>query len=95
MVSSVMAETDSKQDSFKTAGHDVLFGDEGELASCDVCGVAVTDDDGEGSEVPGRGHYVWARGDEVRRESPPLCASCAAALGLSALARWEIEEEEG
>jgi hypothetical protein len=45
--------------------------------------------------MPGRALYVWTRGDEVRREEPPLCASCAAALGLTALARWEIEEEEG
>jgi hypothetical protein len=45
--------------------------------------------------VPGQGVYLWARGDEMRIESVPLCASCASAIGMTALARWEIEEEEG
>jgi hypothetical protein len=65
---------------------------------CDVCGervVDVDDEQGEGHAVAGRGLYVWARGEEIRREEPPLCPSCATALGLTALARWEIEEEEG
>jgi hypothetical protein len=38
---------------------------------------------------------MWARGDSVRFEKAPLCASCASAIGMTALARWEIEEEEG
>jgi hypothetical protein len=62
---------------------------------CDVCGEPVEDDADEGHSVPGRGLYVWSRGEERRYEEPPLCPSCAAALGLTALARWEIEEEEG
>lgn len=43
----------------------------------------------------GRGLLVWARGDERRYQEPPLCPRCAAAIGMSALQRWEIEEEEG
>src|SRR5437868_835550 len=65
---------------------------------CDACGalLALQDTaDDEGFAVPGRGTYVWSRGEEIRREDVPLCPSCAAAIGLSALARWEIEEEEG
>ena len=42
-----------------------------------------------------RGTYLWLRGDRVVLEDAPLCASCASAIGMTALARWEIEEEEG
>jgi hypothetical protein len=76
-------------------GHEVLFSEDPAASECDVCGERVTEDDGEAHAVAGRGLYVWARGDEIRREEPPLCPSCATALGLTALARWEIEEEEG
>jgi hypothetical protein len=76
------------------AGHDVLFGEE-MSNRCDVCGEIVDDDAEEGPAMSGRALYVWARGDVIRREEPPLCPPCAAALGLSALGRWEIEEEEG
>lgn len=63
---------------------------------CDACGRPVTGaDDGDGYAVPGEGMYLWTRGDEVRHEKVPLCASCASAIGLAAWARWEIEEEEG
>ena len=63
---------------------------------CDACGHPVprTDDD-EGFAVPGEGVYLSTRGDEVRFEKVPLCASCASAIGLAAWGRWEIEEEEG
>jgi len=30
---------------------------------------------------------------EVRYEEPPLCSSCANAIGLAALALWELEED--
>jgi len=56
---------------------------------CDVCGKKV-----EG-EPAGRGLYVWTRGDEARYEEPPLCARCANAIGLAALAQWELEEDDG
>jgi hypothetical protein len=87
--------TELGADACATIGHDVLFGDDDTADRCDVCGTLVGEDTGEGPEVPGHALYVWTRGEETRREEPPLCASCAAALGLSALGRWEIEEEEG
>lgn len=82
---------------FTTAGHEILFEDH-EGANCDVCDahLAPSDDDDEDQyAVRGRGLLVWSRGDERRRQEPPLCPRCAAAIGLSALQRWEIEEEEG
>jgi len=56
---------------------------------CDACGKKVQ------GEPAGRGLYVWARGDESRYEEPPLCARCANAIGLAALAQWELEEDDG
>jgi hypothetical protein len=56
---------------------------------CDVC-----DEPIEG-EPTGRGLYMWTRGDEVRFEEPALCAQCATAIGVTALAAWAVEEEEG
>jgi hypothetical protein len=87
---------------FVTAGHSVLFEDV-ESDRCDVCSAnmrdldaqAVSDDDEAGYDVTGRGLLVWSRGDERRYQEPPLCSGCAAAIGVSALQRWEIEEEEG
>lgn len=82
-------------DAFVTATHEVLFASE-TTVRCDACGEALpTEDDDDSFAITGRGLLVWARGDEVRREEPPLCASCAAAIGLTALSRWELEEEEG
>ena len=63
---------------------------------CDACGAVVTpSEDDEGFDVPGQGMYVWTRGEEVRFEKAPLCGSCASAIGVTAMSRWEIEEEEG
>jgi hypothetical protein len=56
---------------------------------CDACGKKVQ------GEPAGHGLYVWARGDESRYEEPPLCARCANAIGLAALAQWELEEDDG
>lgn len=56
---------------------------------CDVCDEAI-----EG-EPAGRGLYMWTRGDEVRFEEPALCAGCATAIGITALAAWSVEEDEG
>jgi hypothetical protein len=61
---------------------------EGEF-ECDACGTVMK------GEPPGRGLYIWPRGDEVRYEEPPLCGRCATAIGLTALAIWSVEEEEG
>ncbi len=83
---------------FVTAGHDVLF-EETEAKRCDVCDGSLetepSDDEETGYGVGGRGLLVWARGDENRYQEPPLCATCAAAIGVSALQRWETEEDEG
>jgi hypothetical protein len=60
-----------------------------------------TDDDDDQDEVPspslprGRGLLVWVRGDERRYEEPELCPRCASAIGITAVHRWEIEEDEG
>lgn len=56
---------------------------------CDVC------DEGIEGEPTGRGLYMWTRGDEVRFEEPALCPRCATAIGVTALAAWAVEEEEG
>jgi hypothetical protein len=55
---------------------------------CDVCGQQF-----EG-EPAGSGLFIWARGEEVRYEEPPLCDRCASKVTLGALLRWEDEEEE-
>ncbi len=80
--------------------HEDLFprGAEPGAVRCDACGAPVrlpADGDDEGYDVPGEGIYVWTRGDTVRFEKAPLCPDCASAIGVTALARWEIEEEEG
>jgi hypothetical protein len=79
--------------------HDVLFTSVSVSMRCDACGgsLSATDDgdDEQGYGVRGQGVYHWVRGDERRPEKVPLCPSCAAAIGMTALARWEIEEEEG
>ena len=75
--------------------HEALF-EEVPSSRCDACGDSLGETDGAaGYDIPGRGIYLSARGDETRLESVPLCASCASAIGMTALARWEIEEEEG
>ena len=84
------------EESFASASHAVLFASaESDVPLCDVCGAEVREDDEDGYAVTGRGLYVWSLGDEQRFEEPPLCSSCAAAVGVSAMGRWEIEEEEG
>jgi hypothetical protein len=76
--------------------HEDLF-NEAPAEVCDACGelLGAEVDGATGYGIPGRGVYLWARGEETRLETVPLCASCASAIGMTALARWEIEEEEG
>ncbi len=57
--------------------------------TCHACNALI-----EG-EPAGRGLMVFVRGDAVEYEEPPLCARCAHAISMTALYRWEIEEEEG
>jgi hypothetical protein len=84
-----------KGDETVVASHEALFAAEDQVR-CDACGAGLdAGDEDEGFGVPGSGVYVWTRGDDVRFEKAPLCPSCASAIGMTALARWEIEEEEG
>jgi hypothetical protein len=73
--------------------HELLFADP--LPECDVCGAPVPEDADDEHAFAGHGLYVWSRGGQTFYEEPPLCAVCGIAIGMSALARWEIEEEEG
>jgi hypothetical protein len=41
------------------------------------------------------GLYMWSRGDERRFEEPPICASCASSIGVSAWVRWTQGEDDG
>jgi hypothetical protein len=82
-------------DAWSVASHEALFASQAE-PRCDACGGALPSaGDDDLPYAVGRGVYVFARGSESRVEHAPLCASCASAIGMSALARWEIEEEEG
>jgi hypothetical protein len=75
--------------------HELLFVDPG--PRCDVCDVPLSENESDSAEnsIGGRGLYVWIRGGQTVYEEPPLCVSCGTAIGMSALARWDIEEEEG
>src|ERR1700722_3092245 len=77
---------------FVTATHAILFADEG--PHCDVCGDPLADDDDPEAALTGSGLYIWSHGGQIVYEEPPLCAACGTAIGMSALLRWEIEEEE-
>jgi hypothetical protein len=57
--------------------------------TCHACNTPI-----EG-EPAGHGLMVFVRGDRVEYEEPPLCERCAHAISMTALYRWEIEEEEG
>jgi hypothetical protein len=87
----------SEEGELVVASHEMLF-EEVERGRCDACGQPFAPealDDEEGYGIPGSGVYLSKRGDHVELERAPLCASCASAIGMTALARWEIEEEEG
>lgn len=56
---------------------------------CDACGVVI-----EG-EPAGHGLLLFVRGDDTVREEPPLCERCAHAIGITAIHRWEMEEDDG
>ena len=101
--------TSSEKEGYIVGSHEALYEQVGPTR-CDACerplhpesdpdGRALhleDDPDGrDGYDVPGSGIYLWKRGDTVQLEKAPLCASCASAIGMTALARWEIEEEEG
>jgi hypothetical protein len=57
---------------------------------CDLCGAHIAaSDDG----AP-RGLYMWTRGSDVRWEEPPLCDACASAIGITAVGRVAVEDED-
>lgn len=80
-----------------SATHTALYEQDDER--CSICDEALDasseQKDDESAVARGRGLFVWVRGDERRYEEPHLCASCATGIGVSALQRWEIEEDEG
>ena len=84
----------AKPKAFVTAGHAILFDDDSERR-CDICSAEISPDPDDGSSYSGSALYVSIRGDRVVYDEPPLCPSCAVAVGGTALARWDIEEEEG
>jgi hypothetical protein len=78
---------------FTVFSHDVLFEEPRE--TCHACNETLDDHDDDGFDVTGRGLMVFYRGDERRVEEPGLCPTCGAAIGMTMLTRWAIEEEEG
>jgi hypothetical protein len=75
--------------------HHVLFRQAAHPA-CDVCGEPLPPIDEEPDfALAGEGMLVWYRGEERRAEKIPLCGGCATAIGVTAMHRWEIEEDEG
>ena len=79
---------------FASATHSILF-EHDDDERCSVCSEPLEPEDPDSTLVRGCGLLVWARGEERRYEEPQLCPSCASAIGVSALHRWEIEEDEG
>ncbi len=59
---------------------------------CNACGECVEQDE---ESLVGKAFFFRHRGENPEYETEPVCAGCAVAIGLSALHRWEIEEEEG
>ncbi|WP_394849094.1 hypothetical protein LZC95_16790 [Pendulispora brunnea] len=91
--------TATRPQKLHSATHTVLFEEvAGESTRCDVCNQILSgaeDTDPDGYAVGGSGLYLWTRGDEVRYEEPPLCGRCGTAIGVMALAQWDLEEDEG
>lgn len=84
----ILQETAREPVSFTTASHEDLFVEEG-AQRCDGCGAPLK----RFSEEQGTGVYVWARGDDVRREEAPLCETCSTAIFARVL-DWEFDDEE-
>ena len=64
-------------------------------AAVDVVWNMVTTPPIEALDEVGETVLLFVRGVDVLREEPPLCERCALAVSMTALYRWEIEEEEG
>jgi hypothetical protein len=98
VVERTMSARKSSEAPYISASHRDLYPLADELPRCDVCDEPlppVADDDADPFAVRGEGMLIWYRGDERRVEARPLCERCGTAVGLKALQRWEIEEEEG
>jgi hypothetical protein len=105
-IPAAQAKPESPDASFVTASHEALFHQDA-ATRCDACNARLKSaagsgdsrtasaDDSGGYSPQGRAVYLWQRGGELHFESAPLCPACASAIGVTALARWEIEEEEG
>lgn len=88
---------------FATGSHEALF-HTGSEVRCDMCGAELRGDDddvdartsvrADAWAVQGAGAFVWARGDEVRREKIPLCGDCATVVFASAVLRFDLDDEE-
>ncbi len=61
--------------------------------TCNVCDRKL--DREEDAETVSSGLLLFVRGDERRWEEPELCEACSSAITISAMQRWETEEEEG
>lgn len=46
-------------------------------------------------EPASRGFLLFLRGDRTHIERPPLCERCAHAIGITAMWRYWLEEDEG
>jgi hypothetical protein len=57
---------------------------------CQKCGAWCARDD----EQVSKGMFLWYRGDERRPEEFDVCGPCAGAIGVAAMVRSTIEEEE-
>jgi hypothetical protein len=81
-------ETSREPVGFTTASHEDLFTERTERR-CDACNAPLK----RSSSEQGTGVYVWARGDEIRREEAPLCETCSTAIFAHVL-EWEFDDEE-
>jgi hypothetical protein len=63
--------------------------DEGDRPTCHACDTPI-----EG-EPAGHGFLLFPRGERPKIERPPLCERCADAIGITALWRYWLEEDEG
>jgi hypothetical protein len=62
---------------------------EEERQACHVCDEPIV------GEPAAHGYFAFFRGDHWVTEEPPLCESCALAIGVRALGAWAEDEDEG
>lgn len=64
-------------------------GEQDEAPLCHACDARI-----EGAPAS-HGYLLFVRGDRPQVERPPLCERCAHAIGITALWRFWMEEDEG